>query len=47
MIEVVILSKRPFCSKQAIAEKLLVSKKISSEMFFRAGWNFFLRKGNS
>lgn len=27
MIEVVILSKRPFRSKQAIAEKLLVSKK--------------------
>lgn len=44
MIEVVILSKRPFFSKQTIAEKLLLSKKISSESGFRIGWNFFLRK---
>lgn len=36
--------KRPFCSKQALAVKLLLSKKISSERFFRVGWDSFMEK---
>lgn len=46
MIEVAALPKGPFCSKQTIAEKLLVSKKVSSERVSRVGWNVFSRENS-